>query len=134
MAVARRKPSRVTRAPSKVLLVDDDPVSLVAMARDLGFAYEPIVAENSEEALQMLRRDGSIRAVICHLNHQRGRISALALLAEAGRVAPRCARIVYSRQARWDAYADFAHAFVTRPWPPGTLKATVRRAVRRVAV
>lgn len=133
MAVVWRKHSRVTRAPEKVLLVDDDPMSLVAMARDIGFAFEPIVAENSDEALQLLRRDTHIRALVCHLNHQRGRISAPALLAEAGRIAPRCARIVFSRQARWDQYGDFADAFVPRPWPPGALKTTIRRAMRRLA-
>jgi DNA-binding NtrC family response regulator len=133
MAIAKRRPSKVTRAPEKVLLVEDDPVALVAMARDLGFAFEPIVAETSEDALQILRRDGSVRAIICHLNHQRGRISAPALLAEAARIAPRCARIVFARQARWDGYDDFAHAFLQRPWQPGILRSTVRRALRRVA-
>jgi DNA-binding NtrC family response regulator len=115
----------------KVLIVDEDPAVLVSLARDLGLSFEPIAAQDADEALRILEREPEIVAVICHVNISRGRRGGPELMADIARLRPGMARIFYSQCTTDDADA-FAHAFVARPWKPGEMLRTLVRTLRRL--
>lgn len=127
-------PSHPTR-PMRLLLVDDEPQIVAALARALRRSFGSRLAIETftagQAALDRLR-ERSFDVVVSDLRMPG--IDGLALLAETARLQPRCVRLVLS------ATADFATAqhainsfglfrFLTKPWDTTELRAHVQAAL-----
>lgn len=121
--------------PMRLLLVDDEPQIVAALARALRRSFGSRLAIESfsagQTALDRLR-ERSFDVVISDLRMPG--IDGLTLLAETARLQPRCVRLVLS------ATADFATAqqainsfglfrFLTKPWDTAELRAHVQAAL-----
>ncbi len=116
----------------RLLIVDDDPLNLDALARVLRHDYELVRAQSTDEALQILRDEGRYIDLILADKSMPGR-SGVELLEEAKGLS-NAMRIVLT------AYPDAAdlmeainrgevYRYVTKPWSPEELKVVITRAL-----
>jgi response regulator RpfG family c-di-GMP phosphodiesterase len=119
----------------RILIVDDDPLNLDALARVLRDEYDLLRASDGEEALQLLREQAShIDLVLA--DKTMPRMSGVKLLEEAKALNPEIMRVILT--AYPDA-ADLAEAinrgevyrYVTKPWSPDELRVVVAQALER---
>lgn len=116
----------------RLLIVDDDPLNLDALARVLRHEYDLVRAESTDSALQMLRDEGRHIDLILTDKNMPGR-SGVELLVEA-KALSHAMRIVLT------AYPDASdlleainrgevYRYVTKPWSPEELKVVVAHAL-----
>jgi response regulator RpfG family c-di-GMP phosphodiesterase len=116
----------------RLLIVDDDPLNLAALARVLKTDYDLVGAGSTDEALQILREEGRYIDLILADKSMPGR-SGVELLEEAKSLSP-AMRIILT------AYPDAAdlmeainrgevYRYVTKPWAPDELKVVIARAL-----
>src|SRR5262249_24341523 len=119
----------------RVLIVDDDPLNLDALARVLGDEYDLIRAADGDEALRVLTDQiGHIDLILS--DKAMPRMSGVKLLEEAKALNPEIMRVILT--AYPDA-ADLAEAinrgevyrYVTKPWSPDELRVVVAQALER---
>jgi response regulator RpfG family c-di-GMP phosphodiesterase len=119
----------------RVLIVDDDPLNLDALARVLGDEYDLIRAADGDEALRILNDQiGHIDLILS--DKAMPRMSGVKLLEEAKALNPEIMRVILT--AYPDA-ADLAEAinrgevyrYVTKPWSPDELRVVVAQALER---
>lgn len=115
--------------PRKILVLDDEPSSLAAVKAELGGRWAIIEAESFVSAIGLLYAHDEFAAVLAHMNTKRGRAGA-EFMVEVERIHPRSRRVLYSR---WPAAAgdarEFAHEFMTFPWPEGALRSLIRKLI-----
>jgi response regulator RpfG family c-di-GMP phosphodiesterase len=116
----------------RLLIVDDDPLNLDALARVLKHDYELVRAGSTDEALQILRDEGRYIDLILADKSMPGR-SGVELLEEAKGLSP-AMRIVLT------AYPDASdlieainrgevYRYVSKPWSPEELKVVITRTL-----
>jgi response regulator RpfG family c-di-GMP phosphodiesterase len=116
----------------RLLIVDDDPLNLDALARVLKTDYDLVGAGSTDEALQILRDEGRYIDLILADKSMPGR-SGVELLEEAKGLSP-AMRIILT------AYPDASdlmeainrgevYRYVTKPWAPDELKGVIARAL-----
>jgi len=119
----------------RVLIVDDDPLNLDALARVLGDEYDLIRAADGDEALRILN-DQIAHIDLILSDKAMPRMSGVKLLEEAKALNPEIMRVILT--AYPDA-ADLAEAinrgevyrYVTKPWSPDELRVVVAQALER---
>lgn len=112
-----------------MLVLDDNPVSLAEIRGDLRGSFTIVEARDLDRALTILATIAGIHATVAHVNLSRGP-GGVSFMVEAAWRVPQCARVLVSESARLgDSWADFAHAFVQRPWEPGRLTTTLRELI-----
>lgn len=116
----------------RLLIVDDDPLNLDALARVLKHDYDLVRAESAEAALQILRDEGRHVDLILADKNMPG-LSGVELLVEA-KALSQAMRIVLT------AYPDASdlleainrgevYRYVTKPWAPEELKVVIAHAL-----
>lgn len=119
----------------RLLIVDDDPLNLDALARVLGDDYDLVRAADGDEALRILNAQiGHIDLILS--DKAMPRMSGVKLLEEAKALNPEIMRVILT--AYPDA-ADLAEAinrgevyrYVTKPWSPDELRVVVAQALER---
>lgn len=119
----------------RLLIVDDDPLNLDALARVLGDDYDLIRAADGDEALRILT-DQIAHIDLILSDKAMPRMSGVKLLEEAKALNPEIMRVILT--AYPDA-ADLAEAinrgevyrYVTKPWSPDELRVVVAQALER---
>jgi len=119
----------------RVLIVDDDPLNLDALARVLGDEYDLVRAADGAEALGILHEQAAHIDLILS-DKAMPRMSGVKLLEEAKSLNPEIMRVILT--AYPDA-ADLAEAinrgevyrYVTKPWSPDELCVVVAQALER---
>ena len=115
----------------RILIVDDEAALRRAVARELRREFEVTAAGTCAEALQLLPGQPPIVAIISDYLLGPGP-TGLDLLAEVARCAPDCRRVLFSGSISTEMGKDavargLAHAFVEKPWEPGSLAKALRR-------
>jgi response regulator RpfG family c-di-GMP phosphodiesterase len=116
----------------RLLIVDDDPLNLDALARVLRHDYDLVRAESTDGALQVLRDEGRHIDLILTDKNMPGR-SGVELLVEA-KALSHAMRIVLT------AYPDASdlleainrgevYRYVTKPWSPEELRVVIAHAL-----
>jgi response regulator RpfG family c-di-GMP phosphodiesterase len=116
----------------RLLIVDDDPLNLDALARVLKHEYDLVRAGNTDEALQILRDEGRYIDLILADKSMPGR-SGVELLEEAKGLSA-AMRIVLT------AYPDASdlieainrgevYRYVSKPWSPEELRGVIARTL-----
>jgi response regulator RpfG family c-di-GMP phosphodiesterase len=116
----------------RLLIVDDDPLNLDALARVLRHEYDLVRAESADVAVRVLRDEGRHIDLILADKSMPGR-SGVELLEEAKGLSP-AMRIVLT------AYPDASdlleainrgevYRYVTKPWSPEELKVVIAHAL-----
>lgn len=124
----------MSAAPTRVLLVDDEPPILRSLTRLLAFeAYELATAETAAAALTELTR--SETAVVL-TDFDLGGVDGVELLREARRLSPDTSRILFSGHIdiellRRAVNGGEVYRFVTKPWEDDELLQAVRQGVER---
>jgi len=119
-----------------ILLVDDEPHSLVAMKLALEDEFEILTAPNAEAAIAVLEEEW-VQVIFCD-QRMPGR-SGVEFLTEVRERWPETVRIVitgYSDNAAMIAAINEAgvHQFLTKPWHPEQLLAAARNAAKMFAL
>jgi ActR/RegA family two-component response regulator len=109
-----------------ILVVDDDPMLLAVIAREIGVGFNPILVQSYKEAIDLLSTATPWRAVICDLDLRHAE-NGLAVFRLARALVPAAFRILISgllsdvEAARLIVSGDI-HAFVAKPWPMYALR------------
>ena len=122
--------------PHAVLVVDDEPASLRALARTLLGDCRVVMAEGAMQALSLLAAE-PISVLIS--DQRMPEMLGTDLLARAAAAHPQVIRILLT------GYTDVAtlveainaghvYSYITKPWEPGALRLIVRRALERFDV
>jgi DNA-binding NtrC family response regulator len=124
----------VNAAPTRVLLVDDEPPILRSLVRLLTFeTYELTTAGTAADALAELAKN-EISVVLTDFDL--GGVDGVELLREARRLSPDTSRILFSGHIdiellRRAVNGGEVYRFVTKPWEDDELLQAVRQGVER---
>jgi len=115
----------------KVLIVDDEQESLNLLNRTLRGLYETFLASDGREGLCSLERN-PVAAVIS--DQRMPGMTGVEFLAEASRRCPYTQRILLTGYTEMEGIIDAINAghvfgYLSKPWHPDDLLATLRRAV-----
>ena len=135
MVHAERGPAD-KREGVKVLIVDDEQESLNLLNRTLRGMYETSLARDGREGLRSLERN-PVAAVIS--DQRMPGMTGVEFLAEASRRCPYTQRILLTGYTEVEGIIDAINAghvfgYLSKPWHPDDLLATLRRAVETRAV
>ena len=130
MVHAERGPAD-KREGVKVLIVDDEQESLNLLNRTLRGMYETSLARDGREGLRSLERN-PVAAVIS--DQRMPGMTGVEFLAEASRRCPYTQRILLTGYTEVEGIIDAINAghvfgYLSKPWHPDDLLATLRRAV-----
>lgn len=108
-----------------VLVVDDDPLVLRAMSRELDAAFDVVTATGADAAADCLAAHEGLAAIVCDLNPGADG-SGLFVLEVARGIQPSAARVLISGAATPDVVdgalrLGIAHSFLSKPWEPGAI-------------
>lgn len=122
----------VTRYKCSVLAIDDDPLVLAILVRQLAADFEVLTAPNIERGREALAQR-SVDIVLCDLQLPDG--SGLDLLDWLRRTAPRTARVLITGAARMEDTVDAinhsqVHRLVLKPWRAEDLLQALRTIAR----
>jgi len=122
----------VTRYKCSVLAIDDDPLVLAILVRQLAADFEVLTAPNIERGRETLAQR-SVDIVLCDLQLPDG--SGLDLLDWLRRTAPRTARVLITGAARMEDTVDAinhsqVHRLVLKPWRAEDLLQALRTIAR----
>jgi response regulator RpfG family c-di-GMP phosphodiesterase len=119
---------------TKVLVVDDDEIILIALSETLRHeGYAPTTTQSPREAIQLLK--ANIFSVI--ISDQRmAEMTGLELLQEAARIQPNASRILITGVLTLKTIIDAINSgeifrFIAKPWLREELLATIRNATQR---
>lgn len=115
-----------------VLVLDNDPLVVSAMARELGRSFDVATATTFIEGMDLVDGRRDFCAVISELDLGLAGSGILVLDEVRQRRRGSCVRVLISRAAGADApacAADVAHVFLQKPWGPDELLHTVRLLV-----
>jgi signal transduction histidine kinase len=117
--------------PARVLIVDDEQESLNLIRRTLRGRYETTLARSGHEGLR--RMEGNAIAAVISDQRMPG-MTGVEFLAEASRRFPHTQRILLTGYAEVEGLIDAINAghvfgYLSKPWHPDDLLATLRRAV-----
>ncbi len=120
-----------TGLPARVLIVDDEQESLNLLHRTLRGRYETCLARDGREGLRSLERN-PVAAVIS--DQRMPGMTGVEFLAEASRRCPHTQRILLTAYTEVEGIIDAINAghvfgYISKPWHPEDLLATLRRAV-----
>lgn len=123
----------MTDPKPRVLLVDDDPAVLRALARELRGSFEVLDASSYEEALRVLDESPDVRAICSDFDMGTGP-DGLALLAEIRRRSPEAARLLVSaslspKEIEETVESGLAHVFIGKPWASGDVLRALKRCL-----
>jgi signal transduction histidine kinase len=129
-AFAKSGPAE-TEEGLKVLIVDDEQESLNLLNRTLRGRYETSLARDGQEGLRSLERN-PVAAVIS--DQRMPGMTGVEFLAEASRRCPYTQRILLTGYTEVEGIIDAINAghvfgYLSKPWHPDDLLATLRRAV-----
>lgn len=115
----------------KVLIVDDEPESLNLLNRTLRGMYETSLARDGREGLRSLERN-PVAAVIS--DQRMPGMTGVEFLTEASRRCPYTQRILLTGYTEVEGIIEAINAghvfgYLSKPWHPDDLLATLRRAV-----
>lgn len=113
----------------RILIVDDDPLTISAYQRTLQHQFEVYTAPSGEAALDVLRDHGPFAVVVSDMNMPG--ISGLELLVEIGRRAPDTSRIMLTGVENQKTAADAVNTgrvfrFLSKPCTLSTLLAAAQ--------
>lgn len=114
-----------------VLIVDDEPQIVAALTDLLEDDYRAAPETSPQAALQLLREDEGISAILC--GQRMARMNGDAFFAEARKITE-ATRILITGRADFEGLVRAVneggiYAVVTKPWEPDALKDAVRKAV-----
>lgn len=118
----------------KILLVDDDPLVLDAMVRQLRKTYPLETAMNGTEALDMLSRCGPYAVVVSDLRMPG--MDGISLLKEVRKQYPAVTRVILTGNADLTKAIEAVNSgqvfrFLTKPCPANALATTLALGVRQ---
>lgn len=117
----------------KILCVDDEKQIVIALRALLRSKYEILIANSGEEALDILRKESSIRAIIS--DQRMPKMSGAELLREARRVSPSTMRLLLTGYSDLQAISDSINEgevfrFINKPWNNQEIRLIVDLAVK----
>lgn len=121
-----------------ILCVDDEPGILSAISRTfLDQNYRILTAQNPEEGLQVLRKDGPVQVVIS--DFRMPGMNGVEFLRQVRAAWPDTVRMILSGFADVDAILAAVnegqiYKFILKPWNPDDLRLTVINALERYAL
>lgn len=125
--------------PHKILIVDDEPPIIKAVARilhPLDIRLTP--APDGEAALEIIRASPTPFSVIISDQRMPGMMGTR-LLGEAKTLSPKTVRILMTGYSRMDTIIDAinkgaVHRYITKPWDAEALLSTVRQGLEKFEV
>ncbi|MFQ5665082.1 MAG: ATP-binding protein [Candidatus Binatia bacterium] len=119
-----------------ILVVDDEPASVRAVARTLGEDYRVITASSGAQALALLAHE-SIALMI--VDQRMPEMSGTEVLARSALRQPEVIRVLLTGYTDVETLVDAINAghvyyYVTKPWEPPELRLVVRRGLERYDV
>lgn len=123
-------------APHTILVVDDEPASVRAVARALADTHRVITATSGTQGLVALA-EAPVALVI--VDQRMPVMSGTELLAQCARQRPEIIRILLTGYTDIETLLDAINAghvycYVTKPWEPRELRVVVQRALERYDV
>ncbi|MBK6403746.1 MAG: response regulator [Holophagales bacterium] len=120
-------------AKETILLVDDEPGILAALAFQLESSYEVVTRDRPADALELLEAL-DVAAIVS--DQRMPGMTGSELLAASARLRPDAARILLTGYSDLTAVIDAVNAgpisfYLTKPWRPAELEAVLSRGVER---
>jgi len=119
---------------AKILCVDDDPMILRALGRNLSGEFKVETAESAKQALVVMREKGPFAVIIS--DRQMPEMDGFALLNLVAEVAPDTVRVMLTgcndlATASRAVNEGHVFCFVAKPWDIATLSQTIQTAVKQ---
>jgi DNA-binding NtrC family response regulator len=117
----------------RVLVIDDDPVLLRALTRELQRTFDVVAVEDGEAGLLVMRGPETPAAVVS--DYQLGAsMDGLAVLRAVRELSPSCVRVLVSGSVAPEVaiaakQEGLIHAVFVKPWEPGAVQAVLERAL-----
>lgn len=132
MIAAAAATAPAPRARPRLLVVDDEPAVLEALALNLRRAFEVSTATSGELAIAQLRAHDDFAVVVSDMRMPR--MDGAAFLARAREISPNTVRILLTGHADLDATTQAVNQgqifrFLTKPCPRDTLRSAIDSAV-----
>jgi putative two-component system response regulator len=120
-----------TEAPTKILVIDDEPANLRLLRRVLGDDYEVFAAQSGPEGLEMLKTE-DIALIIT--DQRMPGMSGVQVLEASQSIRPEAIKILLTGYTDIQALIDAINSgnvykYIQKPWDAEDLKLTVKRAV-----
>jgi len=117
----------------RLLIVDDDPAVLEALALNLRRSFEVVTATSGADGLEYLQAESDFAVVVSDMRMPK--MDGATFLAQAREVAPDAVRILLTGQADLDAAIKAVNQgqifrFLTKPCPRDTLRGAIESAVQ----
>jgi response regulator RpfG family c-di-GMP phosphodiesterase len=118
----------------KILCVDDDPIVIYALQKDLQAHFNVVTAKSGQEALTLVAQKGPFAVIVADM--MMPEMNGVQLLMEVERIAPDSVRVMLSgdsdKQTAVDAINDgHIFRFLTKPCAPEKLVAVMNAAVKQ---
>lgn len=122
------------KAKPRVLCVDDEPMILSALKRQLGARYDVTVAEGGQQGLACIRAEPAFAVITSDLRMPG--MDGVAFLAEARALNPDSVRVLLTGQADLDAAVEAVNEgsifrFLRKPCPPPALLKALQASVEQ---
>ncbi|MFZ5774783.1 MAG: response regulator [Thermodesulfobacteriota bacterium] len=122
------------RKNQRILFVDDEEINRVNFEQTFQDDYQVTIAASGEEALEVVRRNGGIAAILA--DHRMPGMNGAELLARARELAPHAERIIitgYTDPEDIIAAINQGHVYryILKPWSADELRITIDQAVER---
>ena len=127
-------PKTPSHPPTRILVVDDEEIVLVALRDTLRLVgYEVVTAHDGIQALERLQHE---EFAVILTDHQMPTLTGLEWLAQAKELQPDAVRILISAVLGVNTFIDAInkaeiYRFILKPWQREELLTTLRQAVQR---
>jgi CheY-like chemotaxis protein len=116
----------------RLLIVDDDPAVLEALALNLRRSFDVVTATSGADGLEYLQAESDFAVVVSDMRMPK--MDGATFLAQAREVAPDAVRVLLTGQADLDAAIKAVNQgqifrFLTKPCPRDTLRGAIESAV-----